>query len=553
MSTQEICSKSAVSVTIDEGEQMMETNPINQQIEDNNNDSSNTNNTEVEDDERSSSIISHEEDNNNKSFIMELVEKRGPSMILLLITLFAMAFGSTIGIVPAIMTDRYARLNHGYDSSLDCGSYISIKDKPEECLLGSADAQDAAAYANLVSNCFTFLMASLLGAMSDEYGRRDILISGLFLSCTSTVCLVLMQMRPMMSPNWYYIASASSGLISWFPICLSSLSDVLSPKWRAAGFGLFLASFSVGIALSPIIAIFFNHFHVSVVSLGMLILALSVVFFFFPETLPPAAAEEAKQTRIRRDQQEQQQQRATRCFGSNILYTLKRPIRELSILNRNTFFRLLALLAFFSGMVAQADQSLLLYYLEDRLAFNDKDVAKMFVLIGVLGILVQGILIKPFIQFIGEKHVIVMAFIIGSLVNVLYGIASEKWMIFAALPLGSFVGMSFPTISAIKSNNVKQNEQGRIQGALSSVQALASGAGPMALRVIFRFTQDTVPGAMWLFAAFLYLIATGFALTLPSDKANSTTPWLCKRRRRDGYDEVDDDGQQRSVEEALLC
>jgi len=481
-----------------------------------------------------------------KSFMMELVEKKGPPQIFILIILIAMAFGSTVGVVPAVMTDRYARLNHGYSDPRDCGSYVSIDDKPEECLLGSAEAQDATAYASLVSNCLTFIMASLLGAISDEVGRRDILILGLFLSFTSPICLVLIQMRPSMSPNWYYIANASSGLVSWMSIILSSLSDVLPPKWRAAGFGLLLASFSVGLALSPIFAVFFNHFEVSVVSLCMLMLALSVIVFFFPETLPPSVAEEAKRIRTL-----QLQENTTSSWLGSTLHMLNRPVRELSILNRNSFFRLLASLAFFSGMVSQADQSLLLYYLEDRLAFNDKDIVKMFILIGVLGILVQGILIKPFIQCLGEKLVIVMAFLIGSIVNVLYGIASEKWMIFVALSLGSFVGMSFPTISAIKANNVKENEQGRIQGALFSVQALAAGLGPMSLRLVFHFTKDTVfpgPGAMWLFAALLFLIATGFALILPSDKANSTQPLYASGQ--DGYDEVNE--EQNPTGEALL-
>eukprot|EP00546_Thalassionema_frauenfeldii_P018674 CAMPEP_0178894468 /NCGR_PEP_ID=MMETSP0786-20121207/26_1 /TAXON_ID=186022 /ORGANISM="Thalassionema frauenfeldii, Strain CCMP 1798" /LENGTH=197 /DNA_ID=CAMNT_0020564547 /DNA_START=689 /DNA_END=1282 /DNA_ORIENTATION=- len=189
-------------------------------------------------------------------------------------------------------------------------------------------------------------------------------------------------------------------------------------------------------------------------------------------------------------------------------------------------------------MVSQADQTLLLYYLEERLAFNEKDVAKMFVMMGVLGILVQGVLIKPFIACLGERFVIVFAFLLGSVHNVLYGIASKKWVVFVAISLASFVGMSFPTISAIKANNVLENEQGRIQGALFSIQALAGGTGPMVLRFVYRCTKDSTfpgPGTMWLVAAVLYFVATCFALLLPSEKANS------KEARRDGYEELGND------------
>lgn len=351
------------------------------------------------------------------------------------------------------------------------------------------------------------------------------------MSCTSTICLVLLQIFPVMSPNWYYMARASSGLINWMAICLSCLSDVLPPQWRAAGFGMLLASFSLGMAFSPILAVFLDHFCVSVVSLCILVVAWLVMFFFFSETLPASVAAEAKRRR------ETETHGIVTRWG-RILYALGRPLRELSILNRNNFFRLLAALAFFSGMVSQADQTLLLYYLEERLAFNDKDVAKMFVMIGVLGILVQGVLIKPFITCLGEKFVIVFAFLLGSVHNMLYGIASEKWVVFVAISLASFVHMSFPTISAIKANNVAENEQGRIQGALYSIQALAAGTGPMILRFVYRCTKDSTfpgPGTMWLVAAVLYLVATCFALLLPIEKADS------RKAQRDGYEELGND------------
>eukprot|EP00547_Thalassionema_nitzschioides_P006059 CAMPEP_0194207448 /NCGR_PEP_ID=MMETSP0156-20130528/6184_1 /TAXON_ID=33649 /ORGANISM="Thalassionema nitzschioides, Strain L26-B" /LENGTH=473 /DNA_ID=CAMNT_0038934215 /DNA_START=86 /DNA_END=1504 /DNA_ORIENTATION=+ len=425
-----------------------------------------------------------------KSFLVEFLDTKGPPQILVVMILLAIGFGATIGVVPAVTTDRYARLNHGYKDLQECSSWVV---KPEECLAGSSDAQNAAAIESLVSNTFTFIMSSLLGAISDEVGRRGILLLGLSMSCTSTICLVLMQIIPRMSPNWYYIARASSGLVNWMAICLSCLSDVLPPKWRAAGFGMLLASFSLGIAFSPLLAVFLNHFYVSVVSVCILAVAWLVMFFFLPETLPRAVAAEAKRRR-----ESERHAEATR-WGRTV-HMLGRPLRELSILNRNTFFQLLAALAFFSGMVSQADQTLLLYYLEERLAFNDKDIAKMFLLMGTLGILVQGVLIKPFIYCVGEKYVIVLAFLVGSFHNVLYGIASEKWEIFISISLASFVGMSFPTISAIKANNVAENEQGRIQGALYSIQALAAGTGPMILRFVYQFTKESSfpgPGTMW--------------------------------------------------------
>ena len=131
--------------------------------------------------------------------------------------------------------------------------------------------------------------------------------------------------------------------------------------------------------------------------------------------------------------------------------------------------------------------------------------------------------------------IIAFAFGAGATVNFLYGIAQHKSTIFAALILSGLTTMAFPTISAIKANNVGPTEQGRIQGALYSVKALASGVGPAVLQAIYSRTNTTDhndnthhsswfigPGTMWFVASFLFLIAVGLAITLPNDKANTS-------------------------------
>jgi hypothetical protein len=85
--------------------------------------------------------------------------------------LIAVGLGSTIGVVPAVMSDRFARLQHGYDLPATCASY-DVDHKPAPCFEGSADAQSAVAASNLVSNGLTFLLSSLLGSLSDEHGRK---------------------------------------------------------------------------------------------------------------------------------------------------------------------------------------------------------------------------------------------------------------------------------------------------------------------------------------------------------------------------------------------
>lgn len=89
---------------------------------------------------------------------------------------FGCPFFSSYSQVPAVMTDRYARLNHGYQGIQTCADY-GMRDKPQACLDGSADAQRAVAMEQMISNILTFFTSSLMGSISDEYGRKGVSIA----------------------------------------------------------------------------------------------------------------------------------------------------------------------------------------------------------------------------------------------------------------------------------------------------------------------------------------------------------------------------------------
>lgn len=449
-----------------------------------------------------------------ESFIVQFASSKGPPQIVALVLLIALGFGATIGIVPSIMTDRFARLNHGYTGD-DCSSFTSIADKPAECLEGSSDAQNTAAFAGLVSNGLTLLTSSLIGSLSDVHGRRGVLILGIFLATLSPLALLVIQHRPSTSPVWYYATNALTGLVNWMAVSLSALADVLPPEWRAPGVGLLMAGFMMGLCISPTLAILFSHTQVTVLSFLIVCSAFLTAVFFFPETLPPSVAEEARRRR--------ELEYVERSPSEKVVWNMLRPFRELSILNRNGFFRLVSCVAFFSGMVSAGDQTLLIYYLEEKLAFTMTDVAILFLCIGSVGVFAQAVLLKPLNDLIGERLVVALCFFLASINNLMYGLAQNKATIFAAIAIGGLTGMAFPTISAIKANNVDESEQGRIQGALYSIQALASGIGPVLMRFVANHAKDSAvgSGSMFIFASCLQVIALFFAFALPKDKCNS--------------------------------
>ena len=141
-----------------------------------------------------------------------------------------------------------------------------------------------------------------------------------------------------------------------------------------------------------------------------------------------------------------------------------------------------------------------------------------FLVVGFVGIFVQGVLLKVMNDALGEKMVLIFSFLVGAGHDIVYSLAKTKTAIYVSAVLASLLMMAFPTISAVKSNNVNESEQGRIQGALYSVQALSSALGPTMFRAVHHFTSENSifgPGSMFLFSACMYVIASYVACLLP--------------------------------------
>lgn len=224
-------------------------------------------------------------ENEQQSFLLFIFKSQGPPQLVILSLLFALALGATVGVVPAVLTDQYAKLYYGFDANDHCSNYTTKDSKPQPCLDGSSDAQTAAAISSFISNTNTFFTSSVIGTLSDQYGRRGFLILGQFLSCLAPTALVILQAFPSVKPRWYYIATALSGMVSWISIALSSLSDVVPKHWRAPVFGLLLSAFSLGFAFSPLLALKMTHFTVSMVSFLLLLFGLVYSIVSLPETL----------------------------------------------------------------------------------------------------------------------------------------------------------------------------------------------------------------------------------------------------------------------------
>lgn len=425
-----------------------------------------------------------------------------PAVHLLPVALFmAMGVGSTVGVVPALMADRYARLHYGYDGEEMCLSYTN--NKPEACQKGASAAQEAAAMMTLVTNILALFCNSVIGSFSDAYGRRLVLVFSTFLSTISPVVLVVMQVLPAMDPFWYYAASCAVGPVNYVSISFTILSDVIPAHYRTPGFGLFIGTYFLGFSGSPSVARWLSCWQVSIFSSVVVILGFMYTVCFLPETLPNHIALHNQSIRARQ---------TTRTL-------ILRPIKELSILNQNMAIRLVAIGTFLSGMVYSTDVTLCVYYFENQMHINVSDLSKMFLLMGVVGIVIQAFLLKFLITLLGEKGLLVTSFISGTFHNLFYGIAQTKYLIFVALCLSQLTKTNFPILSSLASTHATEYQQGSIQGALFALSALANAIGPIILQLVYKATAD---GTMFVAASALYLIGTMVVAFIPSEKRQET-------------------------------
>ena len=466
--------------------------------------------------------------------------------------LLSFSIGLTVAIVPEVLTDRYARLYHGYSAEEQlhqqqlpppCWEFEKSL-MPEACTRGADDALTGSAWGMFIQNMVIFFFNASIGSYSDVHGRRSLLIVSIFLNTLVPAALLAMQLIASMDPFWYYASNAFTGMVPYNALVFATLSDNCPEEYRAGRFATNLAGFYFGFATAPTLALWMSsHTAASWWSLALSTVALAFSVVFLPETLPaitsvlaeeheetdPAAVEAAAATSTEAEVFEsngcENNSSRTPCpqtIGAIVL----RPVREMAILNRNGVMRLLALASFLAATVYSTDVSLVLFYIEEHLNVREDDIASMFFIMGVLGAILQGIGLQPIVYVLGEHGLLVLAFASGTLHNFLYGVARNKTTITVALSLSQLTKLSYPVLSSLSSRQVGLDEQGQIQGALLALNALGGAIGPISMNWIYERTKTSDkyfgPGTMFLFASFLYFLGTIVISSIPSTVTGGT-------------------------------
>lgn len=339
----------------------------------------------------------------------------------------------------------------------------------------------------LFTYAFTqFLLSPLIGNLSDKYGRRPIILFSLL---GFSIDYLFIAFAPTLI--WLFVARFISGITgASITTATAYIADISTPENRAKNFGMIGAAFGIGFIIGPVIGGLLGHFGPRVPFYAAAILCFINFlygYFVLPESLP-------KKNRRELD------------------WSKTNPIR--AIINLKKYPKIFGL--FISIMLvyigSHAVHSNWSYFTMYQFHWTEKMVGISLGIIGLLVGIVQGGLIRWINPKIGNEKSIIYGLVLYTVGMFLFSVASESWMMFTFLIPYCLGGIAGPALQSVITENVPANEQGEIQGTLTSLMSATAIIGPPLMsNVFYNFTNKKAlfhfAGAPFVLGGFLMLVS----------------------------------------------
>ncbi len=351
--------------------------------------------------------------------------------------------------------------------------------------LPSSSAAEISGYLMFAFAGTQFVVAPILGGLSDQYGRRMVMLLALF---GFAVNYFLMAAAPTLM--WLFVARALSGLCgATIPTANASIVDVTDPAERSRVFGLTGAALGLGFVMGPPVGGLLGEYDYRLPFLvaGCATLAvLAYGYFTFDETLPPERRREFNWQRAN-------------PIGSVI--QIARYPAVLSIL-----------IAFFCVQLAsQSYGTIWAFFTIEVAQWSKWEVGVSAGVYGLLMVVMQGGFTGPVIKRFGEWRTLWFSIGAATVSFLTLAFASGPGAIYAGIFIGSFAGFFFPAGQSLMTRGTPENAQGELQGALASSFCVAAIISPILMTQLFSaFTSgpgEHFPGAPFLAAAVLMICA----------------------------------------------
>ncbi len=370
------------------------------------------------------------------------------------------------------------------------GLIIPVIPKLIEDLSGNASVSDAATYGGLLTFAYAsmqFLFAPVLGNLSDQYGRRPVLLFSLF---GFGIDYLFLSFAP--SIGWLFAGRMIAGITgASFTTATAYIADISTPENRAQNFGMIGAAFGLGFIIGPMLGGLLGEIGPRIpffVAAGLALTNWLYGYFVLPESLDKSLRRPFEWRRAN-------------------------PLGSLIQLKKYPAVSGLVVSFVLIYLAAHAVQSNWSFFTIEKFKWTPKMIGISLGLVGLLVGGVQGGLVRIVNPKLGNEKSVYLGLALYSLGLLLFAFASESWMMFVFLVPYCLGGIAGPALQSIISGNVPKNEQGELQGALTSLISATSIVGPLMMTNLFSyFTNSSAPfyfpGAPFLLGAVFMILAS---------------------------------------------
>jgi DHA1 family tetracycline resistance protein-like MFS transporter len=341
---------------------------------------------------------------------------------------------------------------------------------------------------------FTFSVANffaspILGAVSDGHGRRPVLLIGFcglalsfFLTALATALWMLILVR--------LVSGAMQANIA---VSNAYVADITPPEERARRFGMLGAMFGLGFILGPVTGGLLGAIDLRLpfVAAGSLaLLNLLYGYFVLPESLPADRR---------------------RPFS----WSSANPVSALRGVARLKGAGLLVVVIGCSGLAQFVLYSTWVLYTTFKFGWGPLENGWSLAAVGIVSVVAQGLLLGRLIKRFGPRRLAVFGLLSSTLTYLLWGVASEGWMLFAIIFLNLLGATVAASIQSIISSAADARNQGQALGAVGGLNSLMAVVAPVLGAAILTLVSD-LPKGDWRIGAPMYFCALlqGAALVL---------------------------------------
>ena len=335
-----------------------------------------------------------------------------------------------------------------------------------------------------------FVFAPILGNLSDKYGRRPILLFSLL---GFGIDYLFMAFAP--SVSLFFLGRIIAGVTgASFTTASAYIADISTDETRAKNFGLIGAAFGLGFVIGPSLGGLLGHWGLRVpfyAAAGLCLLNFLYGYFVLPESL-------AKENR--------------RPFE----WRRANPFGAFKALSKYPSLSGLVASLVLVYLAAHAVQSNWSFFNVEKFKWSELMIGISLTVVGVLVGGVQGGLTRVVNPRLGNEKSVYVGLGLYALGLLLFAFASQSWMMFVFLIPYCLGGIANPSLQAIISSDVPANEQGELQGALTSLMSVTSIIGPFIMTHLFAYSTSTeapfyFAGSSFLLGAVLMLISAVLA------------------------------------------